>query len=224
MRRLRQLLEYARGFGRGFLQGYRRGRTEAAWEEMLLTIKEAMKRYQEEDMAYRHSTDQFQREDLVAMIATLRGALAGLLHGDSRAREDAIEVLEQTTMTICDTDLLEDGRFSMDWTKRARPDIAAFDFNLNRMYHERAVLLSLLTKSLQASSRGCRPRKAFDREQSEPWTNLVVFDTPDGQVSWHIAKEDIHLFDHLEVDYEWSWDGHTTEEKQERLLALKDDT
>jgi hypothetical protein len=41
------------------------------------------------------------------------------------------------------------------------------------------------------------------------------------QLSWHIHDSEVEYFKHLPVKHSNSWDGHTTEEKYERLATLK---
>ena len=50
----------------------------------------------------------------------------------------------------------------------------------------------------------------------EAWHNCVYIDLPVGQASWHYHNDEAHLFAHL-PPYESEWDGHTTEEKYERI-------
>ena len=50
----------------------------------------------------------------------------------------------------------------------------------------------------------------------EAWHGCVYIDLPVGQASWHFHDSEAHLFAHL-PPYENKWDGHTTEEKYERL-------
>jgi hypothetical protein len=50
----------------------------------------------------------------------------------------------------------------------------------------------------------------------EAWHNCVYIDLPVGQASWHYHNDEAHLFAHL-PPYENKWDGHTTEEKYERI-------
>lgn len=54
---------------------------------------------------------------------------------------------------------------------------------------------------------------------SEDWNGCVYIDLPTGQASWHYHDSHAHLFEHL-PSYQKAWDGHTTEEKYERLAAL----
>jgi hypothetical protein len=51
----------------------------------------------------------------------------------------------------------------------------------------------------------------------EAWHGCVYIDLPVGQASWHFHDSEAHLFANL-PPYEGEWDGHTTEEKYERIL------
>jgi hypothetical protein len=47
---------------------------------------------------------------------------------------------------------------------------------------------------------------------------VVYIDHPEGQLSWHIHDSHLPFFDHVERgNGKRSWDGHTTEEKYQRL-------
>lgn len=46
---------------------------------------------------------------------------------------------------------------------------------------------------------------------------IVYLVSPAGQLSWHLMPEDLDLFKHVERRRTWEWDGHTTEQKYERL-------
>lgn len=56
----------------------------------------------------------------------------------------------------------------------------------------------------------------------EPDWAVVVVETPEGQMSWHIAPDDQGLFNLVRrtKPTDRPWDGHTTEEKYERLSRL----
>lgn len=54
---------------------------------------------------------------------------------------------------------------------------------------------------------------------SEDWHGCVYIDLPTGQASWHYHDSHAHLFEHL-PPYTGSWDGHTTEQKYERVAAF----
>lgn len=50
----------------------------------------------------------------------------------------------------------------------------------------------------------------------EEWHGCVYIDLPTGQASWHYHNSEAHLFAHL-PPYEKEWDGHSNEDKYERL-------
>jgi hypothetical protein len=50
----------------------------------------------------------------------------------------------------------------------------------------------------------------------EEWHGCVYIDLPTGQASWHYHNNEAHLFAHL-PPYEKEWDGHSNEDKYERL-------
>jgi len=52
---------------------------------------------------------------------------------------------------------------------------------------------------------------------------VIYVDSPEGQLSWHLSGDDMDLFRHVRIttgEHAPTWDGHTTEEKYERLSAL----
>lgn len=59
-----------------------------------------------------------------------------------------------------------------------------------------------------------------DKNWGKEWLNIVYIQLPTGQVSWHIHEDILPLFAHLELDLSKQWDGHSTEEKYERLLSM----
>ena len=54
-------------------------------------------------------------------------------------------------------------------------------------------------------------------DPSEPDWAVVIVEGPRGQMSWHVAPEDMDLFGHVRRTEENAWDGHSTELKYERL-------
>lgn len=53
----------------------------------------------------------------------------------------------------------------------------------------------------------------------DDWRNIVFIDLPAGQVSWHIHDSELSQFAFL-PSYAGTWDGHSADEKYERLAAL----
>lgn len=84
-------------------------------------------------------------------------------------------------------------------------------------YWERNQLVSALSKLFPAS---------LERHQGAGWEDdwrwIVMIIIPTGQLSWHIHDSDLGHFDHLERQTKkYEWDGHTTNEKYDRLRQLR---
>lgn len=82
-------------------------------------------------------------------------------------------------------------------------------------YDERNQLVAVLSKVFPAGI----AKTAIEGWEPE-WHNCVYIDLPTGQASWHYHDREKHLFEHL-PPYTKSWDGHTTEEKYERLRRFQ---
>ncbi len=85
----------------------------------------------------------------------------------------------------------------------------------NSVYTERAHLVAALSKLYPSSI-----EQHVGEDWEDDWRNVCFIDLPTGQVSWHIALDDLHLYSHLARDAGRTWDGHTDEEKYRRLDAL----
>ena len=85
---------------------------------------------------------------------------------------------------------------------------------MNEVYRERDQLVAFLTRIY--------PSYLAPAPDAEPGFNWIVYvDTPEGQLSWHVADDEVdEFFKHLNKTHV-KWDGHTTEEKYRRLLALR---
>jgi hypothetical protein len=83
-------------------------------------------------------------------------------------------------------------------------------------YRERACLVAHLAS--------CHPSHIGHTDPSAPDWAVVIIETPAGQMSWHIAERDLPLFAHVQPTGQHSrgWDGHTTDEKYQRLEQLRD--
>lgn len=98
---------------------------------------------------------------------------------------------------------------------------------LDGVYRERNRLVAMLARYANSSHSGwARWFSSIGRHQPDPdphwdpeWLNVVFINTPEGQLSWHIHEHDLSLFDDL-PRCDFKWDGHTTEEKYERLARL----
>ncbi len=91
------------------------------------------------------------------------------------------------------------------------PELAGIREQLRAVYTERARLVAFLA--------ACYPA-AMLTDDAEPDWPIVFVSTPAGQLSWHVARADLGLFEHVPATAEPTWDGHTTEEKYERLAEM----
>jgi hypothetical protein len=81
-------------------------------------------------------------------------------------------------------------------------------------YHERNQLVALLAR-LYPSGRKRTAIEGWDPE----WNGCVYIDLPTGQASWHYHDREADLFADL-PEYAGEWDGHTTEQKYQRVHDL----
>lgn len=80
------------------------------------------------------------------------------------------------------------------------------------VYRERAHLVALLA-TLYPSTIG-------PHDPNWPEWSVVIIDLPTGQASWHVAPTDLDLFRHVTPSVKNTWDGHSTDEKYERIRRL----
>lgn len=93
---------------------------------------------------------------------------------------------------------------------------------LDSVYRERSkCIVGICRMALQLGWDACigRHQPEDDPHWDPSWLNVVYVQTPAGQVSWHVSEEDMALFSFLPRK-NVEWDGHTTEEKYDRLVAL----
>lgn len=104
--------------------------------------------------------------------------------------------------------IAEDIAVAEGWPRLVKPEIS--------VYRERAHLIAhLATIYLAVIVLGSDPEY--------PTWPVIYVDTPQGQLSWHLARDDMDLFRHVGIttaEHGPKWDGHTTAEKYERLAAL----
>lgn len=101
--------------------------------------------------------------------------------------------------------------------QRARDEILALREERDRAYYERNQIVALLARLYPSGI------KRTEIEGWDPcWHGCVYIELPTGQASWHYHDSEAHLFADL-PPYSGSWDGHTTEEKYQRVAALRRD-
>lgn len=93
-----------------------------------------------------------------------------------------------------------------------RDVLHATEAERDKAYRERAHLVAYLA--------ACYPSEMTQEHEGDQWPVVFVLG-PTGQMSWHIARADLPLFDHVGWHgLEPTWDGHTTDEKYQRLAEL----
>ncbi len=84
-------------------------------------------------------------------------------------------------------------------------------------YTERAYLISFISRLYP-----CKLGPAVDCEDDTIFNWILYVDSPEGQLSWHIADWDLHLFDHVTRSMvPIKWDGHSVKEKYDRLNRIE---
>lgn len=90
--------------------------------------------------------------------------------------------------------------------------LATAQQELRNVYRERAHLLAFLAAITPASIGETDP-------DTPGWPVLTLDGGENGQMSWHIAPDDADLFHHVPKG-DVPWDGHSTEEKYQRLADM----
>lgn len=89
---------------------------------------------------------------------------------------------------------------------------------LDSVYDERNRLVAAFARAAQLMGWrvGLIDHEGSKEDWDPDWLNVVVIETPQGQVSWHIHQRELPRFAFLKrIDVKW--DKHTTAEKYERL-------
>ncbi|MER5482954.1 hypothetical protein ABT024_07020 [Streptomyces sp. NPDC002812] len=99
------------------------------------------------------------------------------------------------------------------WQPFRKPTVAQVEAERDGAYRERARLVAHLASLY--------PSQIAYTDADTDWP-VVTIEAPTGQMSWHVAPRDVELFEHVERrnGLVLPWDGHTTEQKYERLRQL----
>lgn len=96
------------------------------------------------------------------------------------------------------------------------------DYRLERdaAYTERNRLVAALARVCMENGLSAWLADHQDDPTWDPeWRTIVFIETPQGQMTWHLHDSDVPLFPDLPRGPNM-WDGHSTEEKYERLAKL----
>ncbi len=84
------------------------------------------------------------------------------------------------------------------------------------VYKERDLCIALLVQYAQKADVNVGIKEHVGEEWEDEWRNVLFIDLPTGQVSWHLHRDELVNFPGV-GPYAGEWDGHTTEEKYERI-------
>jgi len=90
---------------------------------------------------------------------------------------------------------------------------------LNKVYAERDMCVALIARMANLLGWKTDITQHQGEEWEDEWRNVVIIQLPTGQVSWHIHDSEKEWFSEIRT-FLLQWDGHTTEEKYRRVLAM----
>ena len=129
----------------------------------------------------------------------------------------------QAILDMSDDEILADARArGIDPEQNAKECRALFErakliADKNMAYTERDKCLVLM--ALMAQRLGLKVGIGLDpKADTSEWASVLFIDLPAGQVSWHIHESETAWF-YFVGAYGGQWDGHTTDEKYERVLT-----
>jgi hypothetical protein len=97
-------------------------------------------------------------------------------------------------------------------TETTDTDIATLRNGLTHAYTERANLTALLA--------ALYPSGWNHADTNHPGWFVLYIQLPTGQATWHISPDDWWIFANVPHSPELIWDGHTTEQKYQRIRDL----
>jgi uncharacterized coiled-coil protein SlyX len=97
-------------------------------------------------------------------------------------------------------------------------EIRRLRMQINDTYGERDRLVCALSKVFPS---WLERHPLTDTSWDDDWRWIVFINFPTGQGSWHIHESEHPWFSHLEFKAGNSWDGHTNDQKYDRLAALQ---
>ena len=149
---------------------------------------------------------------------------------NEEARYEVIEPLDEDYLVTAVTRLLMNGTISpgqqfprlVEENHRLKAKIQANSGVLasairrkDEAYAERDKLVAALSKLF--------PSHAMRHEGDDwedDWRTIICVHLPAGTATWHVHDSERPMFGHVGYDPQCTWDGHSTQEKYERLAAL----
>lgn len=100
--------------------------------------------------------------------------------------------------------------------KRLSEDNARLQNSVDSAYTQRMLVVRLL--ALKSGSR-YGVGKDNNSHWDDEWRNVIYIDLPEGQVSWHIAPHDLHIFKDF-PKYDGDWDGKFNGRDEKFILSI----
>lgn len=111
----------------------------------------------------------------------------------------------------CGSVVVSDAQAVANTITSLREEVKRLRAGLDGAYNERNRLVAFLARLFPAGL-----KKTAIPGWDEAWHGCVYIDLPGGQASWHYHDSEAHLFNGL-PPYSGEWDGHSTDEKYERI-------
>lgn len=146
-------------------------------------------------------------EPIEFLFSQLRGLLKNTPH--SRLAQDLINQVEQRHQELASHSLQQEQQL-----KVLEEELQSMEERKDAAYLERNEVVAALAQCFPSGL-----AKTAIEGWSEDWHGCVYIDLPTGQASFHYHDSQAYLFKGL-PQYQGKWDGHTTQEKYERLARL----
>jgi len=89
----------------------------------------------------------------------------------------------------------------------------------NKAYAERNMCIALIARLAEMLGYNVGMKRHEGEDWEDDWRHVIFIDLPTGQLSWHLHDSEMENFPGI-VPYLKEWDGHTTEEKYQRIAAF----
>jgi len=187
------------------------GLRDHGWDDAAEFMESQAKRIEELKRANAELGAWFtQLKEEVAHLENERSRIGGCIHYRIGEETDAVFCERIAACDRCGDELKEENA-----ALRATAELV--ERQKDGAYSERNRLVAALSKLLPS---WLERHPDEDTEWEDDWRWIVFIDPPSGQMCWHIHDSELPLFKHLAPSDAGEWDGHTTDEKYERLAAL----
>lgn len=166
-------------------------------------------------------------EEFKRSLRALALELHPLIHADVakkfQALEDEVEKLgDEAIAAEQRIQTLETEVQALTDEKRGNADMdALLQAKMKELYVDRNLIVALLLRMCASNRWRVGTMPASDAMNG--FSRVAVIDSPEGQLSWHFPDSEQGLFDTLDKvfgAFPEPWDGHTTEQKFERIRKI----